>query len=70
MFILHVSEWNSLPPLGLEERVELVYKIDGSSTFFACLLKLQVPLVFDSFHNFYEQVIFAVDYGYRGFGCV
>lgn len=69
---MYVTARNSLRPLGLEERVELVYKIDGSSTFFAetCLLKLQVPVVFDSFHNFYQQFIFAVDYGYRGFGCV
>ena len=69
---MYVTARNSLLPLGLEERVELVYKIDGSSTFFAetYLLKLQVPVVFDSFRNFYEQFIFVVDYEYGGFGCV
>ena len=61
--LMYVTARNSVPPLGLEERVELVYKINGSPTFFAetCLLKLQEPAVFDSFKKFYQQFIFAVD---------
>ena len=69
---MYASARNSIPPLGFQEKIQLDYRSDGSSTFFAetCLLKLQVPVVFDSFNEFYKQFVFAVDSGYRGFGCV
>ena len=61
--LMYASARNSIPPLGFEEKIQLDYRSDGSSTFFAetCLLKLQVPVVFDSFNEFYKQFIFAVD---------
>ena len=67
--LMYASARNSIPPLGFEEKIQLDYGSDGSSTFFAetCLLKL--PVVFDSFNEFYKQFIFAVDNGYKGFGC-
>lgn len=70
--LMYASARNSIPPLGFEEKIQLDYRSDGSSTFFAetCLLKLQVPVVFDSFNEFYKQLVFAVDSGYKGFGCV
>lgn len=70
--LMYASARNSIPPLGFEEKIQLDYRGDGSSTFFAetYLIKFQVPVVFDSFNEFCEQFIFAVDNGYKGFGCV
>ncbi|XP_068733449.1 uncharacterized protein [Montipora capricornis] len=70
--LMYATARNSIPPLGFEEKIQLDYRSDGSSTFFAetCLLKLQVPVVFDSLNEFYKQFIFAVENGYKGFGCV
>lgn len=59
---------DSLPPLGLEEKVELEYR--GATSFFAetCLLKLQVPIAHDTFEEFYKQFVLAANLGYKGFG--
>lgn len=63
----------SIPPLLLEAKVKLEYRCDGSSTFFCQDVRRQpsnLPVVFNTFDDFYKQFIFPLDYGHHGFGCV
>jgi len=59
---------DSIPPLGLDEKVRLDYKF--SLVFFAetCLLALQVPKLHNTFEEFYQQFLIAVNLGNKGFG--
>ena len=69
---MYATARNSVPPLELEDKVKLEYRCDGSSSFFAetCVGNLQLPVVFNTFDDFYKQFIFTLEYGHRGFGCV
>lgn len=69
---MYATARNSIPPLGLEDKVKLEYRCDSSPTFFAktCVINLQLAVVFNTFDDFYKQFIFTLDYGHRGFGCV
>ena len=51
---MYATAKNSIPPLGLEDKVKLEYRCDGSSTFFA----FNCQHLFNTSDDFYKQFIF------------
>ena len=61
---------DSIPPIRMSEKVELVFRDDYSKSFFAkaCLLKLKIPTVHNDFESFYQTFMIAIQFRCTGFG--
>ena len=68
--LMYMTACDSIPPLGMSEKVELVFRDDDSKSFFAeaCLLKLKIPTVHNDFESFYQAFMIAIQFGCNGYG--
>ena len=68
--LMYMTARDSLPLLGMSEKVELVFTDDDSKSFFAeaCLLKLKILTVHNDFESFCQAYMISIQFGCTGFG--
>lgn len=68
-FLCYMTAAEEIPPLGMPEKIKIVYS--NQSTFFAktCLFELQIPIGYDSLEDFKDSFMQACAHN-KGFGAV
>ena len=71
-FLFFATGLESLPPMGLEEKITIRYREDNSPHFFAetCTVELKVPTVHEEYGKFYNSFLEACVHSESGFGCM
>ena len=67
--LMYMTALDSIPPLGMSEKVELLFREDDSKSLSAeaYLFKLKIPTVHNDFESFYQAFMIAIQFGCNGF---